>query len=41
VTLTNIQAAYYNGLNASDGLHMSPAGYKAMATNIDLSLFTH
>jgi lysophospholipase L1-like esterase len=41
VTLTNIQAAYYNGLNAGDGLHMNPAGYQAMATNIDLSLFTH
>ena len=41
VTLTNIQAAYYNGLNAGDGLHMNPLGYQAMATNIDLSLFTH
>jgi lysophospholipase L1-like esterase len=41
VTLTNIQAAYYNGANASDGLHMNPAGYQAMATNIDLLLFTH
>jgi lysophospholipase L1-like esterase len=41
VMLTNIQAAYYNGLNAGDGLHMNPAGYQAMATSIDLSLFTH
>ena len=41
VTLTNIQAAYYNGVNASDGLHMNPAGYQAMAASIDLSLFTH
>jgi lysophospholipase L1-like esterase len=41
VTLTNIQAAYYYGLNAGDGLHMNPAGYQAMATNVDLSLFTH
>jgi len=40
VTLTNIQAAYYSGLNASDGLHMNPAGYQAMANAIDLSLFT-
>src|SRR5262245_14848986 len=40
VTLTNIQAAYYNGLNASDGLHMNPAGYQAMADAIDLNLFT-
>jgi lysophospholipase L1-like esterase len=39
VTLTNIQAAYYNGLNASDGLHMNPAGYQAMADAIDLNLF--
>jgi lysophospholipase L1-like esterase len=41
VTLTNIQAAYYYGVNASDGLHMNSAGYQAMATDIDLSLFTH
>jgi hypothetical protein len=27
VTLTNIQAAYYSGVNASDGLHLNPAGY--------------
>jgi lysophospholipase L1-like esterase len=40
VTLTNIQAAYYSGLNASDGLHMNPAGYQAMANAINLSLFT-
>jgi lysophospholipase L1-like esterase len=37
----NINPLYYNGLNASDGLHMNPAGYQALATNIDLSLFTH
>jgi lysophospholipase L1-like esterase len=41
VTLTNIQAAYYNGPNAGDGLHMNPAGYQAMANAIDLTLFTH
>ena len=40
MTLTNIQAAYYNGLNAGDGLHMNPAGYHAMANSIDLNLFT-
>src|SRR4029077_8822114 len=39
VTLTNIQAAYYSGVNASDGLHMNPAGYQAMADAIDLNLF--
>jgi lysophospholipase L1-like esterase len=39
VTLTNIQAAYYSGVNASDGLHLNPAGYKAMADAIDLNLF--
>jgi lysophospholipase L1-like esterase len=41
VTLTNFQAAYYAGLNASDWLHLNPAGYKAMADAIDLNLFAH
>jgi lysophospholipase L1-like esterase len=40
VTLTNIQAAYYSGVNASDGLHLNVAGYQAMADAIDLNLFT-
>ena len=40
VTLTNIQTAYYNGLNAGDGLHMNPLGYHAMANSINLNLFT-
>lgn len=39
VTLTNIQSAYYRGVNASDGLHLNPAGYKAMADAVDLKLF--
>jgi lysophospholipase L1-like esterase len=39
VTLTNIQAAYYSGVNASDGLHLNVAGYQAMADAIDLNLF--
>ena len=37
VTLTNLQAAY----NSGDGLHLNPLGYQVMASNIDLSLFTH
>ena len=41
VTLTNIQSAYYFGVNAGDGLHMNPAGYQAMADSIDLNLFAH
>jgi lysophospholipase L1-like esterase len=41
VTLTNIQAAYYRGINASDGLHMNPAGYQAMADSITLTLFSN
>jgi lysophospholipase L1-like esterase len=40
VTLTNFQATFYRGLNANDWLHLNPAGYKAMADAIDLSLFT-
>jgi lysophospholipase L1-like esterase len=36
VTLTNLSAAYDSG----DHLHLSPAGYKAMAEAIDLKLFT-
>jgi lysophospholipase L1-like esterase len=39
VTLTNIQAAFFPGLNANDGLHPNPGGYKAMADAIDLNLF--
>jgi lysophospholipase L1-like esterase len=41
VTLTNIQSAYYYGLNAGDGLHMNPAGYQAMANAINLTLFSN
>lgn len=40
VTLTNFQATFYRGLNANDWLHLNPAGYRAMAEAIDLSLFT-
>lgn len=40
VTLTNFQMAYHPGLNANDGLHLNPLGYKAMAEAIDLHLFT-
>jgi lysophospholipase L1-like esterase len=36
VTLTNLVSAY----NSGDGLHLSPAGYQAMAGSIDLELFT-
>jgi lysophospholipase L1-like esterase len=36
VTLTNLQATYDTG----DGLHLNPAGHRAMADSIDLSLFT-
>jgi len=36
----NINPLYYNGLNASDGLHMNPAGYQALANSINLNLFT-
>ena len=41
VTLTNFQAAFFAGPYANDWLHMNAAGYQTMATNIDLSLFTH
>jgi lysophospholipase L1-like esterase len=40
VTLTNIQSSFYRGVNANDGLHLNPAGYRAMADAIDLNLFT-
>lgn len=36
VTLTNLYAPY----NSGDGLHLSPAGYQAMADAINLMLFT-
>jgi lysophospholipase L1-like esterase len=36
---TKFKAEYYPGLNASDWLHLNPAGYKAMADAIDLNLF--
>jgi lysophospholipase L1-like esterase len=39
VTLTNIQAAFYPGVNASDWLHLNPLGYKAMGDAINLTLF--
>ncbi len=35
--LTHLLSAFDSG----DGLHLSPAGYRAMANSIDLSLFTH
>lgn len=35
--LTNLLSAYDSG----DGLHLNPAGYRAMADSIDLSLFTN
>jgi lysophospholipase L1-like esterase len=35
-TLTNLARAYDTG----DGLHLNPAGYRAMANSIELSLFT-
>ncbi len=35
VTLTNLLAAYDTG----DGLHLNPAGYRAMANSVELSLF--
>jgi lysophospholipase L1-like esterase len=35
VTLTNLLSAY----NSGDGLHLTPAGYKAMADSINLTLF--
>ena len=35
-TLTNLLSAY----NSGDGLHLNPAGYKAMSDAIDLNLFT-
>ena len=37
VTLTNLLSAYDSG----DRLHLNPAGYRAMADSIDLSLFAH
>jgi lysophospholipase L1-like esterase len=40
VTLTNFQAAFFPGVNASDWLHMNPLGYQAMGDAIDLNLFT-
>lgn len=36
VTLTNLLSGYDSG----DGLHLSPAGYRAMADSIDLTWFT-
>lgn len=36
----NIDPLYFSGVNASDGLHMNPAGYQAMANAINLNLFT-
>ncbi len=41
MTQTNFQAAFFAGPNANDWLHMNAAGYQTMATNIDLTLFTH
>jgi lysophospholipase L1-like esterase len=39
VTLTNFLAAYHPGSNANDGLHLNPAGYRAMGEAVDLQLF--
>ena len=39
VTPTNFRAVFHPGVNASDWLHLNPAGYKAMADAIDLNLF--
>jgi hypothetical protein len=39
VTLTDLQAAFYPGVNANDWLHLNPAGYKAMGDAIYLNLF--
>ena len=36
----NINPLFYNGVNASDGLHLNPAGYQALADSINLNLFT-
>ncbi|HXP58996.1 MAG TPA: GDSL-type esterase/lipase family protein [Dongiaceae bacterium] len=36
VTLTRLLSAYDSG----DGLHLNPAGYRAMADSIDLTRFT-
>jgi lysophospholipase L1-like esterase len=36
VTLTNLLSTY----DCGDGLHLSPAGYRALADSIDLTLFT-
>jgi lysophospholipase L1-like esterase len=36
VTLANLASTYDSG----DHLHLSPAGYQALANAIDLSLFT-
>ncbi|MFO1489254.1 MAG: SGNH/GDSL hydrolase family protein [Verrucomicrobiota bacterium] len=33
------RAAFHPGLNASDWLHLNPAGYRAMAEAVDLNLF--
>lgn len=38
---TKFKAQYFPGLNANDGLHLNPLGYKAMADAIDLKLFIH
>ena len=40
VTLTNLQAQFHPGPNASDWLHLNPSGYRAMGNAIDLNLFT-
>ena len=36
VTLTNLLSTF----NSGDGLHLNPAGYRAMANAINLNLFT-
>jgi lysophospholipase L1-like esterase len=40
VAQTNFSSAFFHGVNANDGLHLNPAGYRAMAAAVDLNLFT-
>lgn len=39
VNPTKFKVEYYSGANASDWLHLNPAGYHALADAIDLNLF--
>jgi lysophospholipase L1-like esterase len=40
VDATKFKAEFHPGLNASDWLHLNPAGYRALADAVDLNLFT-